>query len=445
MHLTEKALARLIQGDLPREERNEAVRHLLTRCPECVRLAQAVAARRFRRARPGKAGVGIYDRIFKRLEGAHLPLMERFFKERLLAAGQWASLEKHPQAQRLALLAADPSFHTWGLYERLLEAAREAAPAHPGKGLERAHLALAVANELDPQVYGEAPIMDFKAGALAVRGNCKRIAEDFEGARADLEHASQLLEEGTGDPLATANLLSLRGSLSKDLGFYAESERLLQRAIHIYGKLRDEENVGKVMVQQATAVGFLEPERAVEILDTATDYVNSIAHPLLELCLRHQLAVFLNDAGRTQEAIGVLEDSRSLYDQFPDSVYQLRLRWLEGRISRNLGNLEEAEETFERLAEDFLGKGLSQEYLLCRLDLAEAVYAQGDRARTVEICTNLYRALESWHMHSEGLAVMLLFVSAVEEERVEQGAFVDLARYLRQAWYVPQGKAVGVH
>lgn len=439
MHLTEKALERLIQGDLPREERKEAVRHLLARCPECVKLARAVT-RRFRRVRPDA-----YDRILLRVEGASSPLRERIDRERLLAVGQWASLEKSSQAERLIRIAADPSLHTWGLYERLLEAAREAAPAHPARGLERAHLALAVANELDPQVYGEAPIMDFKAGALAVRGNCKRIAEDFEGASADLEHASQLLKEGTGDPLETANLLSLRGSLSKDLGFYTESEGLLQKAIYIYRKLGDEENVGKIMIQQATAVGYLEPERAVAILEEATDHVNSVSQPFLELCLRHQLALFLNDAGRTLEASGVLEDSRSLYDKFPDGPYHLKLRLLEGKISRNLGNLEEAEEIFERLAEDFLRLGLSQEYLLCRLDLAEVVYAQGDRARTVEICTELYRALESWHMHSEGLAVMLLFVRAVDEERVEQAAFLDLGRYLRQAWYLPQGKVVGVH
>ena len=297
-----------------------------------------------------------------------------------------------------------------------MEAAREAAPAHPARGVERAHLALAVANELDPQVYGEAPIMDFKAGALAVRGNCKRIAEDFEGARADLGHASQLLEEGTGDLLATASLLSFRGSWNVDLGFYAEAERLFQRAFHIYSDLGDEENVGKVMIQQATAAGYLDPERAVEILEAATDHVNSITHPLFELCLRHLLAVFLNDAGKTQEAVSVLEDSRSLYDRFANPFYQLKLRWLEGRISRSLGNLSEAEEIFERLAEDFLQKGLFQEYLLCRLDLAEVVHAQGDRARTVEICTQLYRVLKSWHMHSEGFAVLLLFVRAVEEE-----------------------------
>ena len=378
MHLTEKALEQLIQGDLPREERKEAVRHLLTRRLECARLPHAVA-RRFRSG-PETARAGIYDQVFERLEGASFSLRERIDRERLLAPGQWESLEKISQSQRLARIAEDSSFHTWGLYERLLEAAREALPAHPERGVERAHLALTVANELDPQVYGEAPILDFKAGALAVRGKGKRTAGDFEGAIVDLEHASQLLEEGTGDPLAAANLLSLRGFLSPNPGLDAKSERLLQRAIHIYRRLGDEENAVKVMIKKATAVGSLEPERAVEILDAAMDSIHSITNPLLELCLRHNLALFLNDAGRAREAIDILKDSRSLYDQFPDSDHPLKLRWLEGRLLRSLGNLPQAEETFERLAEDFFQKGLVEECLQCRLELAEVVYAQGDWA-----------------------------------------------------------------
>src|SRR5215213_7598508 len=194
------------------------------------------------------------------------------------------------------------------------------------------------------------------------------------------------------------------------------------------------------MLKQATAVGYVDPERAVSILDEATDYINSITEPLLELCMRHSLAVFLNDAGRTQEAIGVLEDSRGLYKQFPNRLFQLRLRWLEGRINRSLQHLREAEETFERVAADFLERGLPQEYLLCSIDLAEVVYAQEDHTRTLQICTSLYRALESWHMHDEGLSVMLLFVDTIREDTVQQESFLKLARYLQRAWLFPKGQ-----
>ena len=446
MHLTEDVLERLLAGQLAGEARNEAVRHLLGRCPACLRLARTVAERfgltlisgRSQRTRHKKRESRTYDAIFEKLKGLGIEVRTRLIDERLRAAGQLASLQKHTQARRLAIIAADPTLHTWGLYDQLLDAARELAPAHPERGIELAQLALATANELDPQQHGESRIMDFKAAALAVLGNCKRVAEDFAGAKADFERALALLQEGTGDPLEKASVLSLQGSWNVDLGFFAEAERLFKRAIKIYEKAEDEHMVGRTMLKHATAVGYVDPARAVDILDRATEHVNSVTEPLLELCLRHSLAVYLNDAGRTQEALGVLEDSRSLYKQFPTRVYQLRLRWLEGKINRNLHHLREAEETFERVAADFLQRGLAQEYLLCSIDLAEVVYAQGDRIRTLQICMSLHRTLESWHMHHEGLAVMLLFVNAVREDAVQQGAFLNLARYMRTAWHVPQ-------
>lgn len=448
MHLTEDTAEKLLKGQLSGEERDDAVRHLLSHCPECIQLAQTVAERfgmaylagRFRKPKPRKSEPKKEDPDLEKLKGLGAEERARLIDERLVAAGQWASLQKHPQARRLAIIAADPAMHTWGLYDRLLDAAREIAPASPEQGIEIALLALAVADELNPQRYEEARIVDFKAAATAVLGNCKRIAEDFGGSRTDLERALAMLQDGTGDPLERANVLSLQGSWHVDLGFFEAGENFFEQAIKIYEEAGEMHMIGRTLINKATAVGYTDPDRAVSILDEATDYINSITEPLLELCMRHSLALFLNDAGRTQEAIGVLEDSRGLYKQFPNRLYQLRLRWLEGRINRSLRHLREAEETFERVAADFLERGLPQEYLLCSIDLAEVVYAQGDRTRTLQICTSLYRALESWHMHNEGLSVMLLLVNAIREGTVQEQAFVDLSRYMRKAWYLPQGK-----
>jgi len=447
MHLTEDTVEKLLKGQLAGEEKDEAVQHLLSQCPECIQLAHTVAARfgmaylagRFRKSKPQRSEPKKDDPVLEKLKSLGPEVRAKLINERLLAAGQWASLQKHPQARRLAIIAADPTMHTWGLYDRLLDAAREIAPASPERGIEIALLALAVADQLDPQQHGDARIVDFKAAATAVLGNCKRVAEDFEGARTDLEQALALFEEGTGDPLERANVLSLQGSWNVDLGFFEAGEKLFEQAIQIYEEAGETRLIGRTMLKQATAVGYVDPDRAVSILDEATDYINSITEPLLELCMRHSLALYLNDAGRTQEAIGVLEDSRGLYKQFPNRIFQLRLRWLEGRINRSLQHLREAEETFERVAADFLERGLPQEYLLCSIDLAEVVYAQGDHTRTLQICTSLHRALESWHMHSEGLSVMLLFVSAIREDTVQQQGFLDLARYIRKAWYLPEG------
>jgi tetratricopeptide (TPR) repeat protein len=411
-----------------------------------VRLAQSLAASagliysggRFRRPQPGGKEQKKLDSVFERLGVKQKEIRARIQQERLVAAGQWASLQKHPRARQLALIDAEPRLHTGGLYDTILEAARQTAAIKPEQAIEIADLALAVAMSLDEEIYGENLIADFKSGALAVRGNCKRIAEDFEGAQADLETAWELLEQGTGDVLERAGVLSLRGSWNIDLGFYKEAEELLEKAINIYKQAEDDSMAGRTMVKQAEAIGYHDPERAIPLLEEASGYINSIKEPMIELCMRHALAWCLNDTGQTQEALGVLEDSRGLYRKFRNRAIQFRLHWLEGRINRSLGNLREAEEIFERTATNFLERGLPQEYLLCSVDLAEVVYTQGDRTRTLQICDSLYRSLESWHMHTEGLAVFLLFTTALREDTIQATAFEDLARYIRQAWYLPQ-------
>ena len=121
-HLTEEKVLSLIKGELPPKERNEVVRHLLTQCAQCVQLAQTLAADagltysagRFKRPKPGKQQQKKLDSICERLEVKEREIRARIQQERLLAAGQWASLQKHPRARQLALVDADPKMHTWG-------------------------------------------------------------------------------------------------------------------------------------------------------------------------------------------------------------------------------------------------------------------------------------------------------------------------------------------
>lgn len=447
-HLTEEKILSLLKGELSPKDRNEVVRHLLTQCAQCGQLAKDLAvgmgltysAGRVKRPKPRKQDPQKLDSLLERLEVKEKEIRTRIQQERLLAAGQWASLQKHPRARQLALIDAAPKMHTWGLYDTILEAARQTAVTKPEQAIEIADLALTVAMSLPQEIYGESLIADFKAGAVAVRGNCKRVAEDFEGARADLETAWEFLAQGTGDVLERANVLNLRASWNIDLGFFQEAEELLERVINIYRQASDDAMVGRTMVKQAEAIGYHDPDRAIPILEEASGYINSIKEPMIELCMRNALSWCLNDAGYTQEALGVLEDSRGLYRKFRNRAIQFRLHWLEGRINHSLGNLREAEEIFERTAIDFLERGLPQEYLLCSVDLAGVVYEQGDLTRTLQICNSLYRSLESWHMHTEGLAVFLLFITALKEDSLQQSAFEDLSKYLRKSWRLPQEK-----
>ena len=127
----------------------------------------------------------------------------------------------------------------------------------------------------------------------------------------------------------------------------------------------------------------------------------------LDLCAQHDLACFLNDCGRPEEALAVLDRARPLYKQFPDNWTQLRLHWLEGRIARNLGELTEAGDIYKQLWEEFQARDLHHELVLLSIDLAELLVFKGESDRAADLVEQCYPILKTWGLHSYALAAWL--------------------------------------
>jgi hypothetical protein len=222
-----RELEPFLKGELPRTDNQEIVRRMLA----------------------GKAtGLGAgsdqcptpYDDAFRRTERSLAATNERIARERQLAAVQWSGLAGHPPTRRLVMVRNDGRLHHWGLLERLLAQWSEAvagndAPAAVGL----AELALAVAERLDPEVYGEERICDFRTQALAALGDARRLAGDFAGARLAFSQARINLGMGTGDLLEEADLLGGLVKLLCDLGEYGKAGRSLERASALYRLIGD--------------------------------------------------------------------------------------------------------------------------------------------------------------------------------------------------------------
>lgn len=92
--------------------------------------------------------------------------------------------------------------------------------------------------------------------------------------------------------------------------------------------------------------------------------------PRLYCAARHNLTLFLCDAGRFEEAAESLAAHRDLHWGFPDRYTQSRLSWLEGKIALGLERLEEAEKTLTRVLEGFLEQGNGYDAAMVSQDLA---------------------------------------------------------------------------
>lgn len=225
---------RFARAELSRDENREAVRRLLaglSRRPSQMRSDRSGLAGRLE-------GVQ-YDEAFRRTERRLIEAHERVERERQLAAVQWGALDGHPPARRLIMARNDERLHHWGLFDLLLEKSREAVESDTAGAASLAELALAVAERLDPEVYGEERIADFKTAALAALGDARRRAGDLAGARLAFHQARINLEMGTGDLLEEAGLLGGQVKLLCDLGEYGRAAQSLERASALYRRIGD--------------------------------------------------------------------------------------------------------------------------------------------------------------------------------------------------------------
>ena len=203
-HVAEDLLRRFLSAEVSPGEARRVVRHFVEGCPDCSQLAWQLSRQMgllpaFRAA--GTSWDERYEDVFARSLAFASREERRIALEKLRGWGQWACLEPMNRQERLTLLDADPSYHTFGLYDRLLEAGRLATRTRPADAVEIVGLAIVVADRLDAKQLGRQRIADLRAAALGELGNAKRLASDFPGARQAFDEAWRILEEdGSNDP-----------------------------------------------------------------------------------------------------------------------------------------------------------------------------------------------------------------------------------------------------
>lgn len=436
-HISEELFGRFFRANVSREESRQVVRHLVTGCPRCTDLAH----RTTHELGLGSSGKPIwedaYEEVFDRAFVFATEQERQTALEKLRGWGQWAALEPlNPQA-RFTVVASDERYHTFGLYDRLLEASRFYARREPAEAVDIVRLAILVAERLAPQGQGERHAGDLLANAWAELGNARRLASDFDGARTAFNEAWRIFEEeGTGDPLKRAHIIGLEASYIDEIGEFETAEATLEEALQLYTQAGDLHLQGRTLLQMGDFIGKGDPAKGISHIRKALALIEVEREPRLELCAQHDLAWFLNDDGRPEEALAVLEQARPLYQQFPDAYTQLRLHWLEARIAQSLGQLEEAERTFQQLWDEFRARDLRHELVLLSIDLAELLVEKGEARRAAELVGQIHPILKSWGLHRYALAAWLFFQRTLAQER-EGDVFRRVREYYQRCWMRP--------
>lgn len=181
-----------------------------------------------------------------------------------------------------------------------------------------------------------------------------------------------------------------------------------------------------------------EPQRAIASTKAALANVSEATEPRLYLCGRHNLSLFLVEAGQYDAAAEIIWADAELYEQFADLWTKLRRRWLQGKIAFGTRQLEEAESAFLAVRDGFVDQGIGYDAAMVSLDLALLYLKEGRMVDVQRLAGEMQPIFETADVHPEAIAALLLFQESVRQQAVTVELVEDLAAYLKRARENPE-------
>jgi hypothetical protein len=424
-HITVELLRAVARGDLPARVLVETgLEHLTALCPHCQ--AEWLAWRKEQAAGPAPYGPAL--QALPAVLGRHVEDAER---KALAAKRDFEELVHLPLPDRLAKIRrARSRFRGSALAALLLDESRRLMPIDAEKSHEMAQTAEAVLRHSP----GGPRTADLYALASAIQGNSLRARGFLKEARQRFDFARfYMRQEGVTDPAIVAEVDLYEGGLAIDQRLFTEAEKLLNRSVYLCEMAGDRKQTAHPLL----ALGRLFSRRgeygqAIEVTQAAKDAAGE-ADRRLALYIRHNLTIYLCEAGSFETAATTLRETRDLYLEFPDPFTQLRLGWLDGKIAAGLGRTEEAERALLGVRAGFLERKLGYDAALVSLDLAMLYLRQSRTAELKELAEQMHPVFEAEDIHREALAALLLFQEGVRQETLTLDVLEEMAAYLKAA------------
>lgn len=380
-----------------------------------------------------RADLGEYTDAFRQGRNLALEQLGGILQEIDRAAGLVGELLQESAPGRRHLIENQPRFHALKLSELLLGRSREAWFTDPSTAIELAELAVVVSDRLDLKHYGRSLVEDARARAWAYLGNAWRIASDLRRAEKAFRTAEEHHRQAGEDAYTWAEIQSFKASLRNAQGRFEEASALLDSVVQVYREARDRHREGRALIQKATALSYAGRQaQAIRSVRRGLTKIDIYEEPRLLVSGRHNLIGYLNETGQHEEALQVLQETRSLYLEIGERSHLVRLRWLEGKIHRDLGHLNEAETALREVRDALVERALGLDAALASLDLAMIYLERGETGELKRLAAEMIPVFESRDDHQKALAAFLLFRQAADAEQVTLGLLQEMASSLEQ-------------
>lgn len=405
-------LAKLASGSASPEEITRLfLPHHLETCSSCRAL--------YERLQEIKGDLGYFDELVALLESEAAPELARI-------------LESLPSTEQLRAAETDESFHTWGLCVYLLQQSKEACLSDARWATELAILAVRIALSLPRDSYHPDWVQDLQARAFAYLANALKVANELTAA--DLAFADAERRSTWQNPALEAELLSIKSSLRREQRRHTEALEAAAAALKIYRDLADLQGVITCqLVQAKTHRESGNSASACEVLLHAEAGSSALKDPRLLGAIQYNLVIYLAEAGNYEDAMKRLPRAKELLSEHGGDTGRLRLRWAEARVQDGLGRIEDAENAFRELQQEFLDRRMPLDATLVSLDLAVALFKSGKTEALQALAAELLPIFEARGLTTEAIIAytLLQFQRAVEGRTFTLQLAAELTRRVR--------------
>lgn len=250
LHPTQAELEEFMLGRLSQRDSRRVILHLLPGCPACREVTSVYWSLDGSEAgMPGASSRRFqYDRTVERVYDRVRHVRAGLEAERAEARRHLEELAARSVSSWPSRVQGDARFHTWGFCELLLDRSEEAR--RDGRGDESelcAGLSVAVAARIDAAAHPPVLLEELRARTWTAYADARRTAGDLAAAEEALRRAEGHLLRGSGDRLEKARFLERKAVLRAAQERAEEAARLLSRAILLYRRAGQWDQVGRVL------------------------------------------------------------------------------------------------------------------------------------------------------------------------------------------------------
>jgi len=158
------------------------------------------------------------------------------------------------------------------------------------------------------------------------------------------EHARQ----GSGNRAIEGSLLAIDGAIDDDQGALESADEKLRLARRCFEESREPRLLARTLIQLAYIWMDADPNKSLEYLLLVGPFIPPDDKRLQILAESTRIDCLIT-LGSTAEALRRFMNLAEIWDQFPDPFFQLRRRFMAGRLLEGLGRYVEADTMFREV------------------------------------------------------------------------------------------------